>query len=300
MGSFDYTCAVSGLPISAGDPVRFMLLSENHFKENACEITDVWVPRNFPIKAKYNDYGSIEEYEEGILKDLMMEAFDHDLHEVEVGDNKYHDVAVYHGMAFYKFLEALWEQRVSVNRPSTSRSKGPSAVRQAMIREDVWQVLLKYKLDESEYKSNTLAHFKKGASIVWADALNGARKMSPDDSINIGSIRAALGNMGSDVASAGCIQGHLQRTPAISNWKHQLGLAIQRQSKATLSDADRATVVDTLAECCFVSTVLSLTRYWWRPSYPCGPQQGAYADHAEILKLFSTVALKASKEWDER
>ncbi len=35
MGSFAYTCCVSGLPIEYGDPVRFFLLTQNRTQEVA-------------------------------------------------------------------------------------------------------------------------------------------------------------------------------------------------------------------------------------------------------------------------
>jgi hypothetical protein len=64
MGSFDYTCAISGLPIAGGEAVRYLLLTQNPYHRGVkagsfvCYSTDHWFPRVFPIRAKYNDYGS--------------------------------------------------------------------------------------------------------------------------------------------------------------------------------------------------------------------------------------------------
>jgi hypothetical protein len=120
MGSFAFTCTVSGLPIEAGDPVRYLLLTKNPFHENAaawsCEIDGHWYVRSFPFRAVYNDYGSIEPDQLGqpYLTDLMLEGLNADMIERGVGDNACHDVPVRRGMGLPEILNALWEARVLV------------------------------------------------------------------------------------------------------------------------------------------------------------------------------------------
>ena len=119
MGSFAYTCSVSGLPIECGDKVRFMLVSSSPYcKGNEggiiCTSTDRWFPRTFPIKAKYNDYGSVDNVEDGIGRDLWMEGFQDDLLSVGQGENPYHDPPTSKDMSFDQLLTALVEDRVRV------------------------------------------------------------------------------------------------------------------------------------------------------------------------------------------
>lgn len=117
MGSFSMQCTYSGLPITAGNPVRVILLTENPYSEKAnfCYSHDAWVPRTFPIQAEYNDYGSIEEVKEGILKDLLLQGFQYDMLERGVGDNTYHDLATKKDMDFDAFLDALRAGRILVS-----------------------------------------------------------------------------------------------------------------------------------------------------------------------------------------
>jgi len=67
MGCYNYTCAVSRLPILSGDPVVLMLIAKNRFHKNLkpndslFEPSAVWEPFGFPIYAKYNDYGWVED-----------------------------------------------------------------------------------------------------------------------------------------------------------------------------------------------------------------------------------------------
>lgn len=118
MGSFNSLCAISGLPITYGTPVRFMLLTQNPYADDWCKCYQysIWVPRTFPIKAKYNDYGSVDHIEEGATRDVWFEAFQRDLVECGVGDNSFHDLAVSKDMDFDDFLEALQKERVRVKR----------------------------------------------------------------------------------------------------------------------------------------------------------------------------------------
>lgn len=117
MGSFAFTCGVSRLAISAGTPVRYILLSSGPYvDEGVHSFNSLWFPRSFPIKAEYNDYGNIENAEEGIGRDLIQEAFKIDLKSVGVGNNSAHDVATSKDMDWESLLDAIQEGRVRVSQ----------------------------------------------------------------------------------------------------------------------------------------------------------------------------------------
>lgn len=120
MGSFDYTCAVSGLPIGANDDVRFILLQASPYNRGGChaDSAECWYLRAPPIRAKYNDYGSVENVhpDDESLVQLWLDGLKVDLIEKGVGDNTCHDVAVRKAMTFDELCEALWENRVEVRR----------------------------------------------------------------------------------------------------------------------------------------------------------------------------------------
>jgi hypothetical protein len=118
MGSFASTCAVSGIPLEVGDPVRWYSLTENPYDDNlVCYSHDMWFPRSWPVRAKYNDYGSIEEYDASSPSVFAtVECLKRDLVEVGMGDNSCHDVPTAKGMSFEATLEAIWEKRIQVSR----------------------------------------------------------------------------------------------------------------------------------------------------------------------------------------
>jgi len=129
MGSFNATCIVSNLPIEAGDPVRFLALTEsdlNRSNEHCCYVTGRWQPRTAAIRACYNDYGSIEKIQEGLVERVFFKSFNADVIEKGVGDNQCHDVQVRKGMTREQWLEALWEGRVYSHPSSLSWVPGES------------------------------------------------------------------------------------------------------------------------------------------------------------------------------
>lgn len=62
MGSFNFGCMLSGLSITAGEPVRCLLLTRSPYEENHAHhgfpaTQSEWYPRTAPIRGTYNDYG---------------------------------------------------------------------------------------------------------------------------------------------------------------------------------------------------------------------------------------------------
>lgn len=111
MGSFDMTCAISGLPIGAGDPIRYMLLTQNPYHRGktagtmTCYTTDIWFPRTFPLRAKHNDYGGCDDLQTGPQADAWLAGLKKDLIEKGWG-----------GMGMAALREAAWEGRLHVSQ----------------------------------------------------------------------------------------------------------------------------------------------------------------------------------------
>lgn len=118
MGCFNATCIASRLPIQAGEPVRFLAMTQNRWHKgagHACYVNGRWQLRGPPLRAKYNDYGSVEDIEPGLVERVFFGGFDSDVIEKGVGDNQCHDVHAHKGMSAKEWLSALWEGRVQVD-----------------------------------------------------------------------------------------------------------------------------------------------------------------------------------------
>ena len=131
MGSFSFTCGISGLSIEAGDDVRVFLLTKNPYNSgagNCCYMHDMWIPRTPALRAKYNDYGSIDRihHNDKFVQDLWLRGLDVDLVEKGVGDNNIHDVATRRGMTFDQLCEAIGEGRLEVRQDTKDFWRQPS------------------------------------------------------------------------------------------------------------------------------------------------------------------------------
>jgi hypothetical protein len=118
MGSFNATCIISNLQIEAGTPVRYLALTGSAFHRDGndyiCYVGGRWQLRGPPIRAQYNDYGSIEHLKKRLTNRVFFDSLARDCVEKGVGDNQCHDVQVRRNMTHKQWLEALWEGRVYV------------------------------------------------------------------------------------------------------------------------------------------------------------------------------------------
>jgi hypothetical protein len=116
MGSFDYTCSISGLPIQCGTPVRLIPLASLDKQSHACYVASRYCLLSLPIKAIYNDYGSIEKFNKNDVNiKMFLQILKERVIEKPIGDNTCHDVAIDKDMSFERWLTALIENRIEVD-----------------------------------------------------------------------------------------------------------------------------------------------------------------------------------------
>lgn len=69
MGCWNGTCGVTQLSLPHGERIAYFLIANVNDHEGNdqgfCYVDDIWCPIALPIYGKYNDYGSIEDIEEG-------------------------------------------------------------------------------------------------------------------------------------------------------------------------------------------------------------------------------------------
>lgn len=139
MGCFSYSCSISGLPIVYGEPVIYLALGKVSGRDQGIGLTHAWEPATVPIRAQYNDYGSVEELEEAPATLAFFDSLARRAVERPVGENSCHDVAITpSSMTREQWLEALWEDRVQFHSPSTPLTP----LVQTMVRREVWDFLV--------------------------------------------------------------------------------------------------------------------------------------------------------------
>lgn len=194
MGCFNQVCMLSGLPIVYKDPVRAILVSE-HYQASLGEATgdfsSKYLPRTFPVRGTYNDYGGLEGVKDDVFKHLWVQGLHTDMFELSVGENKCHDIAVTRDMDFDQLWKALWEERLIVpahwcygesqreppqlvSKPEDLSSRSGMRnvrVQVAMIREDVWQSIMTSPLKSwrGEEFPTTLEGMRSLVYNYWAE-----------------------------------------------------------------------------------------------------------------------------------
>ncbi len=127
MGSFNVTCAVSGLPIGGGTAVRYLLLTQGPYHrpgDFAVGSDAAWFPRTPPMTTHYYDYGRVDDLAPRLMAKAWRAQLREDLVPMPVGENSCHDVSVRRGSTLRAMIEASTERRLRVGRvqPSAIRS----------------------------------------------------------------------------------------------------------------------------------------------------------------------------------
>lgn len=149
MGCWNQTCAVTNLPIYRGEEVVVMLLQEasRRYSPNYCYTTGLFVPYPFTFRGKYNDYGSVEDWE-GEAIDVLLSHIRQNLVELELGSNEYHDIEVKADKLDMALLfEADHESRLYVKDNYNEHSR----VKSVMIRKSTWDGVVKQTPFVSQY-----------------------------------------------------------------------------------------------------------------------------------------------------
>lgn len=326
MGSFAATCSVSGLPITRDTPVRFFLLTESPDCKDIAEahsIYGLWGVRTFPLRALYNNYGTVEKVEEGAAQDIWMEALAKDLHPLPLGENPYHDLETSRSMSFETLLETLRERRVfceqvsigqrdreckeAVNHarsllgeellpvPPKPPMEPPLKVQPAMVREDVWQMLLTLPTGGVEgtiqqYRDEIRALYLAYQSLIEETITERLEKLSIPPEAVPGAWVGVKGRRES--VASWVVQPTMWETLRDKHWEMYLAKKIPVEEATAF--------IDSVAEAAYVDRVLMGVRFVWQPFHTAGDQFGDFYKHTRFLQGLADVAhVLALKELEE-
>lgn len=148
MGSWYKTCGLSNLHITPGTPVYVFVLEQGKNDSN-CYTTSLYSPLLLPFESEYNDYGGGEN-SHGVAFDLIMNGIKKHLHEMELGENQYHDIAVTkEGFNEQMFFDAVHENRLF----REGNYADPVPLSFTMFRKDVVEHILEHRVIE-DYVGN--------------------------------------------------------------------------------------------------------------------------------------------------
>lgn len=91
MGSWNKTCAVSNLHITAGQRVVIFMLGKQPKQYDFCYVNSYYEVCMLPFYGEYNDYGAAENCS-GVGMNYIVEALKNKLVEIKEGKNPYHEI----------------------------------------------------------------------------------------------------------------------------------------------------------------------------------------------------------------
>ena len=144
MGCWNKTCGLSNLHITHGTEAYVFVLEPNEAGDSHCYATHLYKPLLLPFVTEYNDYGGGEN-SSGPGFQIIMDSIASKLHEVELGENKYHDIAVTKD----KFGEELFFEAVHEGRLFREGNySDPVKLEYVMFRKDVVDHILENRVIE--------------------------------------------------------------------------------------------------------------------------------------------------------
>lgn len=148
MGSFNTSCALTGLPIAGGDKVKLFFVQQQA-KDMAgcsCYSTDFAKPITYPLDATYDDYNRYEVDDDQEAAQLLMSYIKNYGIKLEQGENQYHDIAVDPKNFDYvnDLFDPIHEGRLRVG--GILRDEVP--VFHVAIHQDAWDQIMGMKMQQ--------------------------------------------------------------------------------------------------------------------------------------------------------
>lgn len=250
MPSYNMTCAISGLPVREGDAVRLLLLraTPGVGAATAVVLEDRWAVRTLPIRAVYVTGGETKDWAPCTLVQSLLDGFKVD------------------GLDFASVDE--FQERY-LDGIQIRGKYGPVHIAQALIREEVWQALLREKTDperSNNYNANSLADYVQSALFLLD-----LGKANPQnrDWLGLQRWRTSL-----------CYPVLIPSFGTIPNvLRHHVWHCVDRTGVTPA-------LVTALAEYAMVSDLLAEMHYVWRPS-----AHGGQIDYsARMVQRYRTLA----------
>lgn len=301
MGCWNKTCGLSNLHITAGTPVYVFVLEKNKSYDH-CYSTGLFSPLLLPFESTYDDYGGGED-SRGIALDLIMAGIKHELVEMEVGENQYHDIEVKkEGFTPEKFFEAVHEDRLAIQGRFRSEL---TPIYFTMFRKDIVDDILENRVIE-EYVGNgkgTCGWNNNYIKVRFADIVASVRplleKIIADTEGQEDYMRAfvmdRIHKYRDEFLAAQWLNGDGYRYSRIVDVKALIGAAI---SKGTLEAVNKIEplVVEYLKGI-YIDSFMHAARKTWIP----GGHEGSQSSSAGALRLLSAATIrvidKEKAEW---
>lgn len=330
MGCWCGTCAITHLPINAGDKVRLFFMTQQdygHEDQGAgfCYSHDVWYPRGLPVSGEYDDYGSIESFTEDINTKILVNGLKRDWVNYKAKNEWEKDVNakdltlaiiieetererahVHDGQSpteskrLHDSLDASMKgskKKIDIDAPHPEdRKERPFGF--IMVHEDVYQAMIKYDPIDAHHEDGGYL-YKKRSEILAADmrefyhdGLEAARDLKDSDPIMKRLLKFSITKNHWNSFS------HLSTNPDPPFCKGMSYywdfLREKMEEGVPYDNAEVQTVVNGLIDFYKFSWAMSHARRAWMPQAGKGSQD----NDTDIHKILANTTLKLARKHD--
>lgn len=311
MGCWNETCAISRLPIAAGEKVKMIVLEQMKNREPGktfCYATDGFSPFCFPISGEYDDYGGIEGVD---LKSFEVKIFLETIHDrivpVEQGANQYHERAIPATPTWRQLMDGFQDGRVKVTHRYHS-APGPNeyVLAKVLVKESVWNEVS--KSGYQSWKKFLTAQSTEENLLTWLkNGVEGAEKLkiakTKVELTGTDEAKELLAVLKMDIFE----QENLR--DIVPSFSHHVSFSVTQALKfamkhlkegtVTLEDQGLKNIMRSSAELAMVLFHMDITRNAWSLTSGSGSQDSEYLRHTEWFLKFANIAIEASnKSWD--
>lgn len=321
MGSWNETCALSHLPIRGGDEVVFLILTKSPYDESEPQAgsggpSSYWFVRTLPVVAKYNDYGSIEEWAETEqpLIDGIVAGYQDDIAEVVASRRDELSGIPSRTSATVTWPNLLkWLRNDGVQVRSDCRRimerEPPRALPcvAVMVRHDVWNEMLTLELKGWNWNEIYTYDRVTTNAAAW---LQGLRKRYLQEMAT-----SETGVPGTSLARIACdlwnddrdnVYNHIYlpsgigtRTPHFEQGPAEAVKEAVGNAVCYMVEGNADLVLSRFGQLHFVESAMAQLRLGWHPTAGVGSQSFAPHVHEQFHKRCVAIAKRLVEDEDE-
>lgn len=291
MGNWNGTCALSNLPIFRGDKVVFLVLAENIASYLSTGVTSLWAPITFPMYAKYDEGGSIEQWSkpETPVLETTLGYFKENLAPCTTRMSNGRDVKVTkETLTFEQLLASLREGDAKI----PLYGQGDATCVSVLIRRDVWDSLLEMEIPDFLSRPQSLMRLKAGVSALLEDVQTRATNANPEYPFLLMSdvYEGASCPLQRSISGRGSVSPQFLQLMTLRRALTEYGL------KPTASKQKHVELLlSRHIELTTIGYVMDATRRCWQPTSAVG-----FEPHFEVHRAFQARVAKVTSELEQK
>lgn len=173
MGSWHGTDLLTQLPIRHGMPARLVFIAKQPYESRGdlagfCYPTSIYSPVSLPILGEYDDYGKIEKIKDSPSHEHVLKMFNVLAVETDKFDKQ--------KITLDYLMESAQDGRIAIQNDGKNAQVG-----YVLILEDIYQMIIKSKINTWRHKNLTADMFRKCAKKYYEFVVKDSKEVNYSD-----------------------------------------------------------------------------------------------------------------------